>query len=159
MRRFFSPFWIVVLTCSIGIAATFLWVRFNPEVEKYETTDFTRIPSVEYCDLRANPQKYDGKIIRVKTKLYWFMHGYYLANGNCSEGDDKANTAISFYPANSSGIGVTLDKFRKPYEPFGPVNLAAVGRFTYKDKLGGTDSISDRTHLHFEIYEIESAEK
>lgn len=159
MKQILSPFQIAILTCALGITATFLWIKFNPKVESYETTDFARIPTVDYCDLRENPQNYDGKIIRLKTTLYWFMHGYYLADGNCSEGGELSQTAITYYAANSSAITVILDKFRKPYEPYGPVNITAVGRFTFKEQLGSTDLVQDRTHLQFEIYEIESAEK
>lgn len=159
MKRFFYRFGIVILAFAFGVTATIFWFKYNPVIESYDEVNFTRIPSVEYCDLRNDPRKYDGKIVRINAKLNQFMHGYFLADGNCSSDGDEARAAISFYEPNAEEIQNLINQFREPKKLWEPVNIIAAGRFKYERPRFHSDGIEDRTSLHFEIYKIESAKR
>lgn len=159
MRNFTLRFWIVLLTFAFGVITTFLWIRFDPFPEKYEDVKFGEIPTVEYCELKNNPRSYDGNIIRLKTKLNWFMHGYYLADGNCSGEGDEASMAIDFYEPKKEEPWKIFKEFHEKDKLWEPVDIVVVGRFSYKNFLGGTDHIQDRTHLQFEVHTIEFASR
>lgn len=155
MKKNTLKFWIVLFTFVIGIISTFLWFRLNPVIESFEDVDLSTIPNVAYCDLVNDPRKYDGKIIRLKyEKIHWFMHGYYLANENCAGEGDSERTAISFYEPNRDLLWKTLDQNLQRTN-HKAIEVVMAGRFTYKNILGGSDAIEDRTHLQFEIYKIE----
>jgi hypothetical protein len=159
MKRFFYRFGIVVLAFAFSVTVTIFWFKYNPPIESYEEVNFTRIPTVEYCDLRNDPRRYDGKIVRLNTKLNWFMHGYFLSDNNCSGVGDEARTSISFYQPNAEEIGNLINQFREPQKRWETVDMIAVGRFKYESPRNYSDGIEDRTSLHFEIYKIESAKR
>lgn len=154
MKKFIVRFWLILITFTVGITSTIFWIRYNPRIESYDEVEFSEIPAVNYCDLVNDPQKYDGKIIHIKSvKLYWFMHGYFLANENCSGERDSARTAIDFYEQRQDIIWKKLEEIKgsKNYEL---AEIIAVGRFRYKTQIGNSDHIRDRTNLQFEIYDI-----
>lgn len=156
MKKFVPRFWIVLLTFAIGITSTIVWLRYNPFIESYENVNFSEIPSVAYCDLKNDPRKYDGKIIRLKNvKLYWFMHGYFLAHEDCLSEGDRAKAAISRYEPKRESLWNTMEQFHQKDKMWEPVEIIVVGRFTYKNRFGGSDGIEDRTPLQFEIYDFE----
>jgi len=158
MRKLSSPYWIVILTFVVGITATFSWLRYFPVIESFEKINFTKIPTVELCDLRDNPRKYDGKIIRLKSKLNWFMHGYFLTDDKCLGVDDESRIATSFYEPKMNELNKQLLSFHDPSRiGWEPVEMVAVGRFTYKNFIGHNDGMDERTHLQFEIHTIEFA--
>ena len=159
MKNFIFRFWIVILTFTFGVTATIIWLRYIPFVELYDKVNLAEIPFVEYCDLRNNPRKYNGKIIRINARLNWFMHGYFLADENCSGEGDSARTAIDVYEPKRDLLWETLKQFKESGKMWKPVKIIAVGRFSYKNWIGGSDHIQDRTPLQFEIYEIESASR
>ena len=157
MKRFIFRLSVVLLTFAFGITATVVWVYYNPPIESYEQVIFDDLPVVEYCDLKNNPRKYNGKIVRVNTRLNWFMHGFFLADANCSGEGDDARTSISFYDPKRAELYKYLEQFREAGKGWEPVKIVAVGRFRYETPRGFSDGIEDRTSLHFEIYKIESA--
>lgn len=160
MKKFVLRFWIVILTFAVGITSTIIWLKYNPFIESYENINFSEIPSVAYCDLKNNPRKYDGKIIRIKyVKLYFFTHGYFLADENCLGEEDLGRTAINVYEPNQDLLWNTMKQFHQKDKMWEPVEIVVVGRFTYKNRLGGSDGIEDRTHLQFEIYEFENIKR
>lgn len=150
MKRF-KWIWVILLTFAVGILATAIWVKFHFRTYSYEEVISAHVPKTNYCDIVNNPFKYDGEIVRVNTKLYWFMHGFYLADENCRGEGDSTNTAITF---NESFRANEPDYFNK-FIRFKSVEIIAVGVFKYKFLTGGSDSIEDRTKLHFEIYSVE----
>lgn len=160
MKRF--PLWLVILilTFGVGLASVILWLHYKSLTMTYEEAISAGVPSVEYCDLINNPFKYDGQVVRVNANLYWFMHGYYLADANCRGEGDSASTAVLFYEKNREDLFNYLKTFDEPGKRREPIKIVAVGRFKY-DLLstGSSDSIEDRTSLHFELYRIESATK
>lgn len=157
-----------MLTFAIGVVATVIWLKYNSvsdsynEVifsETYDEVNLAEIPFLQYCDLKNNPQKYNGKIVRVNAKLSWFMHGYFFADTNCSAEDDSAKAAISYYEPHSEVLHKELEKYRQPKQMWEPLRVTVVGSFKYERTRGYSDGIEDRTPLHFQIYKIESAAK
>jgi len=159
MKKFDLKFEIFSAAFVFGIIVTFLWFRYFPPLESLERTNLAQIPTVKYCELESNPRSYDGKIIRVKTNLYFFTHGYFLADNNCLGKGDERRTAVGFYEPKRELLWKKTEQFQQEIKWFEPVEIVAVGRFTYKNLLGGSDGIEDRTHLQFEIYDIEYAGK
>jgi hypothetical protein len=157
MKRFISRLSVVLLTFAFGVAATVTSVYYNPPVESYEEAVFDDLPVVAYCDLKNNPRKYNGKILRVNARLNWFMHGYFLADANCSGEGDDARAAITFYKPKNEEFYKYLEQFREGGKLWEPLKIIAAGRFKYEKPQGLSDGIEDRTSLHFEIYKIESA--
>lgn len=144
-----------MVTFGFGIASTFVWLKFNPRIYKYEEVISADVPKTKYCDLVNNSYKYDGKIVRVDANLCWYDHGYFLEDLNCSSEDESSRTAIIFNKENREEIWNSLEKHKKPGELWKPLEIIAVGVFRYKFSSGGSDHIADRTLLHFEIYNLE----
>lgn len=158
MKKLASPYWIVILTFVVGISATFVWLRYFPAIESFENVNFTKIPTVELCELRNNPRSYDVKIIRLKSKLNWFTHGYFLTDDKCLGIDDESRIAVNFFEPKREDLWAKLNSFHNPNRiGWQPVEMVAVGRFTYKNFIGSNDGIDERTHLQFEIHTIEFA--
>ena len=103
----FHWIWIVLLTFALGIAATVIWVKFHFREYTVEEVVSADVPKTDYCDLVNNPFKYDGEIVRVNAKLYWFMHGFYLADENCTGEGDSAKTAIIFNEQKGKKFGIS----------------------------------------------------
>lgn len=164
MKRPFNWIAVLCLTSLFGITFTFLWFKYNPPMLSYEESLAKGIPSVEYCDLRNNPYKFNGKVVRLTTDLQWFMHGYFIYDASCNdrfEGDglDESRTAILPYKENWAEIYEYLRKFHEAGKSWEPLQITAVGRFQYKHAKGFSDGIEDRTSFRFEIYKIESASR
>ncbi len=123
------------------------------------------IPTVTYCQLRGNWQHFDGKTVRVETRLYWFQHGYYFFDEACSNAQaedpsliDDNRTAVSFEEIQRETLWNQLQNF--PHNRFSsPIAMiAATGRFTRRfPGLNRSDAIGSRTSFHFEINRIEKA--
>ncbi len=149
----------MVFTFGFGIFSTLAWIKYNKPIpnDKNEDED---LPILAYCELVKNPEKYSGKIVRVSADLYWFMHGYYLADKNCAAGGDSARTAIVFDNQNRDRIFQKFNEIRgkETLDYRDVINMIAVGKFKKVEKSQiSSDSIKDRTLLHFEIKDIESA--
>ena len=159
MSKLTMRFWVVLLTFTLGLAATFFWLRYNPFPETYENVDWAKIPTVEYCELKNNPRRYDGDIVRLKARLNWFMHGFYLTGGDCSDPGEghQAWMAVGFYKPKREELWPQFDRMQVTGRYGEPADIVVVGRFTYRNFLGGSDHIQDRTHLQFEVHTLEFA--
>ncbi len=158
MKRRTLMYSIAVFALGMWIVVFILWYRAASEPESFENIDFSKIPDVSYCDLRNDPKKYSGRMVRMKYgHLHWFQHGYYLEDPDCAGDEDphlidNGWTAIGFF------------KDEEVFETFWPglfsrsldsVEIVAVGEFIYKRPDGIFDVIHDRTAYHFEIYSVE----
>lgn len=155
MKRFVSWFFVILLIFAFGVVVTAIWLNHNSPAESYEQLNLAELPNVEYCDLKNNPERYSGKIVRLNAQLNWFMHGYFLADANCSGEGDSARAAVCFYE-NREEFYKSLERYREPHKLWEPLKIIAVGKFTFEKPRGSSDGIEDRTSLHFEIYKIES---
>ncbi|MEZ5344655.1 MAG: hypothetical protein R2681_03770 [Pyrinomonadaceae bacterium] len=149
---------IAILAFVVGVGVTFFYFSPVPVPESFDKVNLAKIPSVDYCEIVRNPQKYNGKIVRIENiKILWFMHGFYFEDEKCRGEGDSKRTAISFYEPKRETLMAVLGNFNSKnggIDPNKALERIVTGRFTYRDSLGSYDAIEDRTLLQFEIYSI-----
>lgn len=162
-------FWLLasIFTFALGVAIVFVWldVHKSPSqqsetvalpIQKAETPNET--PILAYCELANNPEKYNGKVVRVRTKLNHFIHGAFFSDENCA-GRGKT-TAVIFNPERANEIIKKLESETKSEEfGFWGAEVIAVGKFSRVKPTGESDALVDNIDLRFEILEIEKAFK
>lgn len=153
---------ICLLTVICGGSAFFIWKYFFRYLEPFDNGKISTLQVVPYCEVKQNPTKYDGKLVKIDARLFWFMHGYFLQDQACSEAIDakyldSSRTAILFAEIRGDELHQQLRAFHSPGKLFTPVRIIAVGRFTFRSPGGYSDSINDRTPFHFELFSIEHA--
>lgn len=157
MKKIFAWFGVILLTFAFGIFSTLTWLKFNqqPIVEEIKED----LPILSICELVNNPDKYNGQTVRLSADLHENFHGYYLADWNCSpQFDDNKLIALLFNEKNQNEIDKKLDEIKKSnkYVSEGIVRFIAVGKFRIVEKCDFcSDSMIDRTQLHFELAKIE----
>lgn len=139
-------FWLIVISFIfvLGVITMLLYKDFsNSNAQKMETatntalldgeTDSTNLPILTYCELANNPEKYDGKIVRLSAKLYIGLEGSWFADPNCG----LDNGAI--ISSKNKEVWETMEKARKQKDEellSIELSLIVVGRFknvVYKD--------------------------
>lgn len=119
------------------------------------------LPILDNCELVNNPEKYDGKIVRVRAKLWFMIHGYSFISENCT-GETK-QTAVIFPKSEELGFEIenkiAKDTGLTEYHPWNFPEIIAVGRFSRVEPSRKSDSMEDNTYLHFELIEVEKASK
>lgn len=163
MRNLSSKLLIFALTFLFSVGGLLIWVYLFPADESFEEVDISALQTIEYCELRNDPGKYSGKVVRVNAEMYSFMHGLFLYDERCGNKtfynfSDDHRTAISYYEAKRDEIWNFLTPL-KPFDYKFRFKITAVGRFVKRRPKGFTDSIEDRTSFHFEIFEIEKSER
>ena len=147
---------ITAVSISLALLVTIIWLRFFPAYEQFEDINFAHVPTVDYCVLKNSPRGYDGKIIRLKTRLHPNdSHGWYLTDANCQGEGDQSSTAITFYEPKSEELVSYFRKFQKSRPFVAILETTVVGRFSYKNFIGRDDGMNERTHLQFEIHTVE----
>ncbi|MDQ6788490.1 MAG: hypothetical protein M3033_16930 [Acidobacteriota bacterium] len=159
MKQLVYWFFVVFITFALGVAATLIWVKNNSSILPPErSSGSSELPILAYCELVNNPEKYNGKIIRINADLLWNMHGYFLADNNCSARDESALTGIRFDEKSRDELFQKINEIKgsDKLDFRTSINMIAVGKF---NKVGRceicSDLMIDRTLLHFEIIEIE----
>lgn len=168
MKR--TLFWILIslVTFALGVAIAFIWLNSpKPANEKskvvsssQEASLSTELPILAYCELANNPEKYDGKIVRVSGRLWFMMHGYYFLSKNC---DGERKQAAVIFPSDERGFEIenkiAKDTGLSEYHSWGFPDIIAVGKFSRVEPSRKSDSMEDNTYLRFEILEVEKASK
>ncbi len=163
--------WVLVtsFTFTLGVVAALLWLEFRHSSIQNQTNspcspspnneNFSAdLPILAYCELANNPEKYDGKIVRVSARLAMFIHGRVFADLNCSSMDRQ--TAVTFDPQNREEIERTLNQASGSDNWIvTPMDLIAVGRFRKVVPSNQSDTIYDTASLQFEIMRVEKASK
>ena len=156
MRR--TIFWVLitVFTFTIGVGTEFILFakKSNETVATILPTKQPEMTELSVCDLVNDSAKYDGRTVRVKAKLNFFIHGFSFFDPSCA--DEKKRIGVKFNDEQSSQIEGKLDKEGKPNEyGYGMPVIVATGRFEQVTPSRTSDSIIDNVHFRFEIYEIE----
>ncbi len=168
MRRAIFWLFVTIVTFALGIATAFLWIKYcDSTIRKskavalsIEKTDAPpEMPILAYCELANNPEKYDGKIVRVSTKLWFFIHGSFFSDKNCA-GEGK-QTAVIFNTERQEEIVDKLTKETKSeeYGFWGMPKIIAIGKFSRVNPTKESDAMVDNVDLRFEILEVEKASK
>jgi hypothetical protein len=162
MKRIISWLFILTFTFALGVSATFLYIKFNNSfVQKTEIlndavstskeNDSQALPILAYCELANNPEKYNGKIIRVSSTLSFGDHGSYFSDANCRLPE---NGAIIWYKTEEVQVTISQAREQKDKKFLAhELNVITVGRFSnkvYKDP-------SLIVQFQFEILKVEKA--
>jgi hypothetical protein len=159
-------FWLLAisLTFILGVAATFIYFKFfyiNPQEDEMlpevalpeSENNQAEMPDLTFCELVNNPEKYDGKTVRLRAKMSIGTEGSWFSDNACG-----ANNAAFISEANDE-VSKAIDKARDrgKREPWDfEVNLIVVGKFknvVYSDRCCLT------TPFQFEILKVEKASK
>ncbi len=166
MKR--TTFWLLIslVTFALGVVTVFVWLdRSKTLTEESEavssiaqkTTAPSELPILAYCELANNPEKYDGKIVRVSAKLWFFIHGFKFLDKNCYAVEKEA--AVTFAAGREDEIfaKIAKDTESAEYNPWTFPEIVAVGKFSRVKPSRKSDSMVDNAYLQFEILEIEKA--
>jgi hypothetical protein len=178
MRRIFIWLLIAICTFALGFAAAMLWFQSPSSVVSDEVppsppcdskvfldsnadlSAASNLPILDYCELANNPERYSGKIVRVRARLSGFIHGMVIADENCVGVDNQA--AASYNRAMVEEVKRTLDSARGSTDSMNwlePVNMIAIGKFEKATPSNESDTIYDTASLQFEIMRVERASK
>ncbi len=165
MKRYISWILVILLTFTFGVITTLLLFSHNSQIPSCsnETSNenlFESLPVLNYCELRNNPDKYDGKIVRLNTDILSGNHGEYIYDVNCPA-DEKikdyyAATAAFMYIDRREQKKVTDIRIARSAKPWtDPVNVVTVGKFR-KNEFTRNDSGMDRNaEFHFMVISLE----
>jgi len=175
MRRVSIWLLIAICTFALGFAAAMLWFQSPSSVVTEEVSPSppchskvfldsnadlsaaSNLPILDYCELSNNPERYSGKIVRVRARLSGFIHGMIIADENCIGINNQA--AASYNPSTTEEIKQTLERARGSDNWLEAVNLIAIGKFEKVAPSNESDLIYDTASLRFEIIRVEKASK
>jgi hypothetical protein len=164
MKRYTLCVCTALLTFIVGVACAFLWfLDHRPGVQKADThlavEPFTSKPEaaeLSICQLEANPQEYEGKVVRVRAVYSFGKHGATLEDKNCSSA--KAGTWVSVPPAIEDELTrATEAAYGMKNVSGGPLDVLAWGRFVRNNPSHLSDAWEDRLLFKFELMRIEKA--
>ncbi|HEX8920420.1 MAG TPA: hypothetical protein VF766_03015 [Pyrinomonadaceae bacterium] len=116
----------------------------------------SQLPILDYCELVSNPERYSGKIVRVRARLSGFIHGMVFSDENCLGADNQA--AASYYPSTAEEIRQTLNRARGSNSSMNwiqPVNIIAIAKFRKVTPSNKSDTVYDTASLQLEIMRVE----
>ncbi len=106
------------------------------------------------CEIRKNPNLFNGKLVRIKSNYRFMLHGLFL-----SDKEECVGLSRSIDEAISVGFRSTKDYAYIKKLNENPVSITAVGNFSISVPSHYSDTIYDRTPYYFEIIWLERAEK
>ncbi len=159
---------ILILTFALGVVTVFILLdRSNSPNENSELINSgtqkadaqIELPTLAYCELANNSEKYDGKVVRVSAKLWFSIHGFKFLDKNCYAIEKE--TAVTFAVERKDEIFAKLAKETDAteYNPWTFPEIIAVGKLYRVKPSRKSDSVIDNAYLQFEIMEIEKASK
>lgn len=160
MKRTIFRFLTIFAVLLCVSAAALIFLRFfhttqtlpedsSPEIE----SEASVLPVLNFCELVNDPEKYDGKTVRLSARLSIGLEGSWFSDTSC--GADNA----AIISAENNEVWKAIDKARarKKGEPWDvEVDVVAVGKFknvVYKDWCCLT------APFQFEILKVEKASK
>ena len=132
-------FWLltVSLTFVLSLTATFTYLKFiYPDVQKSESRPEISLPEIEnnpadlpilaFCELTKNPEKYDGKIVRLSAKMFIGTENSWFSDFAC--GVDNAAIISSKNKEVWKAIEKATEGKKKEHWAF-KLDLIVTGRF------------------------------
>ena len=156
-------FWRLIITFTFILGAALLYLKFfYPSIQTSESLPEISLPEIEnnqaelpvltFCELAKNPEKYDGRTVRLSAELSIGLEGSWFSDAAC--GAD--NTAIISTENNEVWKAIGKARERGKREPSDTeINLTVVGKFkntVYKD-------CCLIAPFQFEILKVEKASK
>ena len=145
----------------VAIAALTWLISCSKHQESFDKVNISTLPRLDYCSLRNDPDRYDGRIVRISAQIGNFGHGYYFDDKRCSEKVyedllDDNRTAVRLFESRATELQDTLERITNGVgRNHKPTSVLVAGRFTRRYPASHTDLMSDRTSFHFEIFSIE----
>lgn len=128
----------------------------QPETTLVTQGNKDKIPLLSYCDLIANPELHDNKIVRVKVSYYTGFEGGFFYDLACDEVDKRAYSA--FYCDDEKAckkLRETLNKSLTGNVLEGRVELVIVGRFRGPGAYGKTHPLQEGFRFQLDVNRIE----
>lgn len=114
-----------------------------------------RLPILDYCELMSRPDRYSGKIVRIRAGLGGFIHGILFAdNKNCS-----GQTAVGFPESNEDVRRALTEAAGSEWYGHVPLDLIVVGKFEKVKPSLESDAIWATAEFRFVIMRVEKASK
>jgi len=167
--------WLAVALCTfmLGfVAAALLWFPVAKNVQETpcppsqhsedasaldpnaDLSTSTTLPILAYCELVNNPDRYSGKVVRIRATLGGFIHGILFYEENC-----PGQTAVAIPQSNDEVRRALTEAAGSEYFGHVPLNLIVVGKFEKVTPSNESDLIWHTSPLHFEIMRVEKASK
>jgi len=141
---------IATVYCLIGCSKT----------DTFEQVNVATLPQLDYCELRNQSDRYDGKIVKISAHIGNFGHGYYFDDERCSEkiySDllDDNRTSVKFFEPKAAELTDVMKNMGFVCCYTKPTNVLAVGRFTRQYPSSFGDPMEYRTSFHFELFSVQ----
>jgi hypothetical protein len=163
MKRTAIGLFIIIFGFGLGVAATLLYLKFSAsDIRKPETAPNLSLlsnenvppvlPVLGFCELAENPEKYNGKIVRLSGKLTFGLEDAWFSDLNC--GADNAAVVPFFDEKVWNSIKKAREREDENFSA-NELNVIVVGKFkheVYKD-------CCLIAPFQFEISEVEKVSK
>lgn len=171
MKRLTKRLLIFTLTFILGVAATtLLYLKLNaPDVQTSETAtnpvqpakpvETADLPILNFCELANNPEKYNGQIVRLGTRMNFGLEGSWFSDSRCPFNDNAEanlaeNSAFALSYNKEAWKIISKARVRKDSEYLAlKVDMTVVGRFKNEIYRGG----GLITPFQIEILQVEKA--
>lgn len=168
MRR--TLFWILIslLTFVLGVATAFSWLYCSNLAKAKVETDLVALqesvasdetPIFAFCELVNNPDKYDGKVVRISAKLSLNHHSTLFLDKNCSE----QGKAIAVIFNSVEQLSETIDRIVQQTKPeqksYCIPEIITVGKFSRIKEVNETNSWIKDFPFQFEIQKVEKVSR
>ena len=158
-------FWLLTVsfTFILGVTATLIYIKYCypviqtseslPEISLPELKNSqTDLPVLTMCDLANNPEKYNGKVVRLSAKMFIGTENSLFSDSAC--GVDNAEIISS----KNKDVWKAIEKARKgtKKEPWAfKLDLIITGKF---ENIPFKECCTIAP-FQFEIFNVEKAEK
>ncbi len=147
-------YWLLVtsLTFMLGVIVALLFVKSNQSVNQNLENSYADLPILDYCELANNPEKYDGKIVRVNAQLYGFSPNSRFLDENCNS---NKQAEVIFSKDDVKKVSVTQAIAFESQFYWGKPKILAVGKFSKVSPLEVIDKLGDKLYFRFEVINLE----
>lgn len=164
MKRTTIRLLITLLTFLTGTMGAFLYVKFNNSNNQKSVNssnrkilndddENTKFPTLNLCELSSEPQKYDGKIIRLNATLEFSQEGKWFYDSSCK----SSKGGIKPYVKNQEAREI-IERAREQKSSDSRddlLDITVVGKFKIEDSKDSFIIVP----YQFEILEVEEVSK
>ncbi len=165
MKRIIFGLFVTFSTFAFGVATDFIWTNShnisNQKSKKASTIKeskdiTTELPILAFCELANNPERYDGKIVRVSAKLRMYDDGFKFRDVNCY-GQEKEAVAAFNGDFEETVRKITKELGKDRYDFWEKIEIIAIVRFNRLKPTGKTKQFIDNAYLKLEVMNVEKA--
>lgn len=162
MKRAAEWLLVIFFSYAIGVITAFLWSPDASDGASFNNKNlFFKLPIRNFCEVRNNPDNYDGEIIRLRAGINTGNHGDYLYDERCPA-DEKIKdyydaTAAVMYADWREREKVANTRNARKSKPFtAPVSVVAVGKFRKNEPVKNDSGLNGNAVFHFAVISLES---